>query len=87
MAGNVLLQYYNIDSSLLAEIGEVNSDKFSCFTPGSHIPIVSEDEMLESNPDYILVLPWHFKSFFESLPKLKGKTLVYPLPKFEIVKI
>jgi NDP-4-keto-2,6-dideoxyhexose 3-C-methyltransferase len=85
--GNVLLQYYNIDSSLLAEIGEVNSDKFSCFTPGSHIPIVSEDEMLESNPDYILVLPWHFKSFFESLPKLKGKTLVYPLPKFEIVKI
>ena len=85
--GNVLLQYYNIDSSLLTEIGEVNSDKFSCFTPGSHIPIVSEDEMLESNPDYILVLPWHFRSFFESLPKLKGKTLVYPLPKFEIVEI
>ncbi len=83
--GNVLLQYYNIDSKLIESIGEVNTDKFGCFTPGTIIPIISEDEMLESNPDYIIILPWHFRSFFESLPKLKGRNLVYPLPNFQIV--
>ena len=83
--GNVLLQYYKIDSSLVESIGEVNPDKFNCFTPGTKIPIISEDEMLNSNPDYIIILPWHFRSFFESLPKLKGRSLVYPLPNFQIV--
>ena len=83
--GNVLLQYYKIDSSLVESIGEVNPDKFNCFTPGTKIPIISEDEMLNSNPDYIIILPWHFRSFFESLPKLKGRSLVYPLPNFQVV--
>lgn len=85
--GNVLLQYYKIDSSLIESIGEVNPDKFGCITPGTNIPIVSEDEMLKSNPDYIVVLPWHFRSFFNTLAKLKGRKLVYPLPTFEIEKI
>jgi NDP-4-keto-2,6-dideoxyhexose 3-C-methyltransferase len=83
--GNVLLQYYGIDSNLVESIGEVNSDKFGSFTPGTLIPLVSEAELLKSNPDYLLVLPWHFRVFFESLPAMKGRTLVYPLPKFEIV--
>lgn len=85
--GNVLLQYYGIDSSLLSEIGEVNADKFGSFTPGTLIPLVSEAELLKSNPDYLLVLPWHFRAFFESLPAMKGRTLVFPLPKFEIVTL
>jgi hypothetical protein len=85
--GNVLLQYYGIDSNLVSAIGEVNSDKFGAFTPGTMIPLVAEDELLVTNPDYLLVLPWHFRAFFESLPKMKGRTLVFPLPKFEIVYI
>ena len=85
--GNVLLQYYGIDSNLVESIGEVNSDKFGTFTPGTLIPLVSETELLKSNPDYFLVLPWHFRAFFESLPTMKGRTLVYPLPTFEIVTL
>jgi NDP-4-keto-2,6-dideoxyhexose 3-C-methyltransferase len=85
--GNVLLQYCNIDSRLISAIGEVNSDKFGSFTPGTLIPLVPEDELLATNPDYLIVLPWHFRSFFESLPKMKGRTLVFPLPKFEIVHL
>lgn len=85
--GNVLLQYYGIDSSLLSAIGDVNSDKFGAFTPGTLIPLVNEDELLASNPDYLLVLPWHFREFFESLEKMNGRTLVFPLPQFEIVNL
>jgi len=84
--GNVLLQYYGIDVDLLSQIGEVNEDKLGSYTPKTLIPLVSEDEVLQSNPDYLLVLPWHFRTFFESLPSMKGRTLVFPLPHFEIVQ-
>ncbi len=85
--GNVLLQYFGIDENLVCEIGEVNEDKFGSFTPGTLIPLVPEQQVLASDPDYLLVLPWHFRAFFESLPSMKGRTLVFPLPKFEVVKI
>jgi NDP-4-keto-2,6-dideoxyhexose 3-C-methyltransferase len=85
--GNVLLQYYGIDSQLLSSIGEVNEDKFGAYTPGTLIPLVSEAELLASDPDYLLVLPWHFRKFFEGLDSLKGRTLVFPLPNFEIVQL
>ncbi|MBW7835272.1 MAG: methyltransferase domain-containing protein [Sphingomonadales bacterium] len=83
--GNVLLQYYGIGQDLIECVGEVNEDKFGSFTPGSLIPIVSEDQVLKTNPDYLLILPWHFRKFFEFAPRLKGRTLVFPLPYFEIV--
>ena len=77
--GNVILQYCGISSDLLPKIGEVNQDKYSCFTPGSLIPIVSESEILNLKPDYILVLPWHFKEFFESSKKFVDTKLIYPI--------
>lgn len=85
--GNVLLQYFNIDASLLPVIGEVNSEKFGKFTPGSLIPMQSENDVLNSKPDYLLVLPWHFRNFFVSNSKFKGQRLVFPLPKLEIVQL
>lgn len=85
--GNVLLQDYGIDATDLTAIGEVNADKFGSFTPGSLIPIRSEAEVLALEPDYLFVLPWHFRPFFERLASLKGRRLVFPLPVFEIVQL
>lgn len=85
--GNVLLQYCGISADMLSAIGDVNEDKFGAFTPGSLIPIVSEESLLAMNPDYLVIFPWHFRSFFESLHKMKGRKLVFPLPKFEIVQL
>jgi NDP-4-keto-2,6-dideoxyhexose 3-C-methyltransferase len=85
--GNVLLQHFRIGPELLISVGEVNPDKFGSFTPGSLIPITSEDEMLRTNPDYLIVLPWHFRDFFLNSKKLKGRTLVFPLPELTIVKV
>ena len=82
--GNVMLQHYEIDSELISYIGDVNPDKHGSFTPKSHIPIISEDEAIEMNPDYLVVIPWHFKKHFMSLDKFKDKRLVFPLPFFEI---
>jgi hypothetical protein len=83
--GNVLLQHFGIDESLVRLIGEVNPDKFGAFTPGTLIPIAPEDEVLRSRPDYLLVLPWHFRNFFVRSQKLKGQTLAFPLPQLAIV--
>jgi NDP-4-keto-2,6-dideoxyhexose 3-C-methyltransferase len=84
--GNVLLQYCNVTESDVDQIGEVNRDKFGSFTPGTLLPIVSEEEMLASKAEYLLVLPWHFRTFFQRYPKLAGRTLVFPLPELEVVR-
>ena len=82
--GNVLLQYYNLDDKLIPVIGEVNEDKIGKYTPGSNIPIVSEDLLLSDDYTHLLVLPWHFRQFFTSSNKFSGKKLIFPLPKLEI---
>ena len=85
--GNVLLQYFNIKEDLVKYIGEVNQDKLDSYTPGTYIPMISENEAIKLKPDYFLVLPWHFKSFFINSKKFSGKKLVFPLPFFKIVKV
>lgn len=84
--GNVLLQYCGLTANDVDAVGEVNVEKYGVLTPGSFIPIVPEAELLASAPDYLIVLPWHFRGFFERAPAFKGHTLVYPLPDLEIVK-
>jgi hypothetical protein len=86
--GNVLLQYCNLTEKDLPFIAEVNEDKFGAFTPGSLIPILSEREAKEMKPDYLLVLPWHFKKGFLEREKAylsEGGHFVFPLPNLEIV--
>lgn len=85
--GNVILQFCGVTEQDLPFIGEVNTDKFGCCTPGTMIPIVPESEVLERNPDYLLILPWHFKNFFLSCNHFRGRNLVFPLPKLEIIKV
>lgn len=81
--GNVLLQYCGFTPDEIVAVGEVNPDKFGALTPGTFLPIVSEDELLDE-VDYLLVLPWHFRAFFERSPKFRDATLVYPLPELSI---
>lgn len=84
--GNVLLQYCQLDASLIESVAEVNAEKFGRFTPGTGIPIVNEDLLLKSTPpDFVLVLPWHFRSFFEKSKKFSSIPRIYPLPDIEIV--
>jgi hypothetical protein len=78
--GNVLLQYCGLTEEDITFVGEVNPEKFGCYTPGSWIPIISEDELIAKKPDYLLVLPWHFRSFFDKSPKLASCRKLYPLP-------
>lgn len=86
--GNVLLQYCGITSDDLECIAEVNEDKFGKFTPGTLIPIVSEQEAKSRKPDVFFVLPWHFREFIlakEAQYLKSGGRFFFPLPKGEVV--
>jgi hypothetical protein len=83
--GNVLLQYCGFTAEDISMVGEVNAEKFGAYTPGTEIPIVPESELLACNPDYLLVLPWHFRRFFLQADKFKGRQLVFPLPRVEVI--
>ncbi|MDC6449537.1 class I SAM-dependent methyltransferase [Pseudomonadales bacterium] len=82
--GNVLLQYCEFTKNDIAYVGEVNPEKYGKFTPGSKIPIIPEKELVGMNPDYLLVLPWHFKKFFMSSNKYGESKLVFPLPELKV---
>lgn len=85
--GNVLLQYCGLTTNEIEFVGEVNPEKFGCYTPGTWIPIIPEQELLVKKPDYMIVLPWHFRKFFLSNKKLSAMKLVFPLPEVEVVTV
>ncbi len=86
--GNVVLQFCNITPELLPAILEVNPDKFGCHTPGTKIPIISETEGHARNPDFLVVMPWHFKVNVmqrETTYLKRGGKLLFPLPEIHTV--
>jgi hypothetical protein len=86
--GNVLLQFCGLTTRQIPCIAEVNEDKFGSFTPGTNIPIVSEQEARKLNPDYFLVLPWHFKNGILEREKeylANGGKFIFPMPEIEII--
>jgi len=87
--GNTLLQFYNLDKKLIQFIADRNPDKWGRRTVGTDIPIISEEESRSMNPDYFLILPWHFIKEFKEREKnyLKnGGKLIVPLPQFKVIK-
>lgn len=85
--GNTLLQHFEITPRLLPAIADRNSDKYGARTPGTLIPIISEEESRSARPDFYFVLPWHFRDGFISREKAfleRGGKFVFPLPVFEI---
>jgi hypothetical protein len=85
--GNVLLQFCGITNDEIPYIAEINEDKFGRLTPGTHIPIISEEEAHNMQPDYFLVLPWHFKKNILQREKdyiNRGGKFIFPLPYIEI---
>jgi len=86
--GNVILQFCGITPEQLPFIADVNEEKFGCLTPGSGIPIISEAAAHAMNPDYLLVMPWHFRENFLQRERdylRRGGKMIFPLPSIEVV--
>ena len=85
--GNCLLQYAKLDETCMKYAVERNPNKIGKMT-STGIEIISEETMRQQPPNYLLVLPWHFKHEIierEDEFLTNGGQLVFPFPHFEIV--
>lgn len=86
--GNVILQYYGLDSSLIEGASDRSKEKWGRYTIGSQILISSEEYARAANPNYFLVLPYAFLDEFikrESEWRDRGGKFIVPLPEFKVV--
>ena len=85
--GNTLLNYCGIRSDFLDYTVDRNPYKQGKFLPGTHIPIFHPDKIRETQPDYILILPWNFKDeIMQQLAFIRswGGEFVVPVPEAKI---
>ena len=88
--GNTILQWCGIDHRMVDCAADRNPDKHGARTLGSDIPIVSEEDSRAKNPDYYLVLPWHFADEFVERERAvleRGTAMIFPLPEVKIVRM
>ena len=86
--GIVLLNFCKIDNGLLDFISEKSSLKIGKYTPGIHIPVLSDAELIKNKPDYALLLSWNFADeIIKNLSRYskKGGKFIIPIPKPKII--
>src|SRR6266478_5035453 len=59
--GNTLLNYCAIRTDFLDYTVDRNPYKHGRFLPGTHVPIFSPERILDTKPDFLLILPWNLK--------------------------
>jgi len=87
--GNTLLNYFSIGRDLLDYIVDDSPIKQGLFTPGTHIPVVSSEELKTNPPDYLLILAWNFaEPIMKKLTdfSISGGKFIIPVPIPTIVK-
>jgi hypothetical protein len=59
--GNTLLNFCSVTPADIPFVADRNPHKQSKWLPGTHIPVVSPEELMRAKPDYVLVLPWNLQ--------------------------
>lgn len=83
-----VLNYCGIDASLISYISDSTKEKIGTYAPGSHIPVVSHEQMRLNPPDYLVLFAWnHEKEIMEKEagildPRTKWIRFV---PKVEVI--
>jgi SAM-dependent methyltransferase len=60
--GNTLINYAGVRGDLITCVVDRNPAKQAKFLPGSRIPIVKEQVIRYTKPDYVLILPWNLST-------------------------
>lgn len=85
---STLLNYYGVDRQLLPYITEQpTSLKLNRYLPGKHIPIVNNQRLIDEQPDYVVILAWHYAQPIMRRLKARGlkSDFIIPLPEFKII--
>lgn len=85
--GNTLLNYAGIKPDLLPYVADASSAKQNRFMAGSHIPIISPENLIKNKPDVVLILPWNItREIVDQLkPHLPYTVFISAVPKLRYV--
>jgi hypothetical protein len=81
--GNTLLNFCGATTADIAMVADRNPHKQSKFLPGTHIPVVSPERLMQARPDYVMILPWNLQAEIRrQLDGIKawGGRFVIPVP-------
>jgi len=84
---STLLNYTGVDPDLMPYIAEQSTSlKLGLFLPGMHIPIVDERRIFDEQPDYAVMLSWHYAEPIVRKLREKGlrSKIVLPLPEVRV---
>ena len=85
---STLLNYCNIDRDLMPYIAEQSTSlKLGLHLPGKHIPVVDEERLFEEQPDYAVILSWHYATPIIAKLRERGlrSKIIVPLPHVHVV--
>ena len=86
--GSTLLNYYGIGHESLDFVADRSTYKQGRLTPGTHIPIVPAEALLERMPDYTLLLTWNFADEIlkqQQAYRDRGGKFIIPIPEVKVV--
>lgn len=84
--GNTLLNFCGVKNDLVDFVVDANPHKQNKFLPASHIPVMNEQHLKNTKPDYVIILPWNLKDeITQQLHYIRdwGGKFVVPIPSVQ----
>ena len=85
--GNTLLNFCGVTPQDISLVADRSPHKQKKWLPGTHIPVVSPQELMQAKPDYVLILPWNLqREIRQQLDGIKawGGRFVTPVPRVRV---
>lgn len=86
--GNTLLNYCGVKNDMIDFVVDANPHKQGKYLPASHIPVMNEEFLKDSKPDFVIILPWNLKEeITNQLHYIKdwGGKFVVPIPSLQVI--
>ena len=79
--GNTLLNHCGVGTDLIEYVVDASPHKQGRYLPGSRLPIYGPDKLLETRPDYVLILPWNLRDeIIANMARVRGARRSMPAP-------